>query len=101
MRTALHASLVGLVVILLTGCGSIGARWQGNREPYAGVKLNMDTVKNYHTEGELISAIDLPFSAILDTFLLPYDLSGDKEEEEEVTPTEPAVPVQPEVSAQR
>jgi uncharacterized protein YceK len=99
MRTALHASVAGLV-ILLTGCGSIGARWQGNREPYAGVKLNVETVKNYHTEGELISALDLPFSAILDTFLLPYDLSGDKPEEE-IAPTEPDPAPEPEVSAQR
>ena len=100
MRTALHVSLAGLLVLLTVGCGSIGARWQGNREPYAGVKLNVDTMKNYHTEGELVSVIDIPFSAILDTFLLPYDLSGDKSDKEGA-PADPSAPLEPETSAQR
>jgi uncharacterized protein YceK len=98
MRTAFNASLAGLV-ILLTGCGSIGARWSGHREPYAGVKLNLETIRNYHTEGELISAVDLPFSAIVDTFLLPYDLTGDKPAEE--PPAEPVAPVERDTTAQR
>jgi uncharacterized protein YceK len=85
MRTALCLSLAGLIVFL-TGCGSIGARWSGRREPYAGVKVNMDTIRNYHTEGELIAIADLPFSAIADTFLLPYDLSGDRTDEPKSEP---------------
>ena len=76
MRTAFCVSLAALI-ILVTGCGSIGARWSGRREAYAGVKLNLETIRNYKIEGELISAVDIPFSAIADTLLLPYDLSGD------------------------
>jgi uncharacterized protein YceK len=97
MRTALNLSLAGLM-ILVTGCGSIGARWSGRREPYAGVKLNLETIRNYHTEGELISALDIPFSAVADTLLLPYDLTGDKPAEE---PAVGAAPVDAKVTAQR
>jgi uncharacterized protein YceK len=95
MRTAFCLSLVALT-ILVTGCGSIGARWSGRREPYAGVKLNLETIRNYHTEGELISAADLPFSAIADTLLLPYDLSGDRTDK---PATEPVASVEPHANA--
>jgi uncharacterized protein YceK len=98
MRTALNASLAS-VLIFVTGCGSIGARWSGRREPYAGVKLNLETIRNYRSEGELISAVDIPFSAILDTFLLPYDLTGDEPAEEHAA--EPVAPAERETTAQR
>ncbi|HTD66737.1 MAG TPA: YceK/YidQ family lipoprotein [Candidatus Limnocylindria bacterium] len=74
MRTALHLSLAWLVV-LLTGCGSINSRWEGNRKPYVGVKTDAAAVKSASTEWEFIPAFDIPLSAIMDTFFLPYDLA--------------------------
>lgn len=78
MRTALNASLV-VVLFLFTGCGSISSRWRGERGPYVGVKLSAETVSHFNHEGELImAAIDIPFSAVVDTLCLPYDLTGDE-----------------------
>ena len=85
MRTAFIAGLA-LSRFLLTGCGSIASRWRGERGPYVGVKLSTETVTHYNSEGELIAALDIPFSAVLDTFFLPYDLTGKKPSEQRDIP---------------
>ncbi len=74
MRTALHLSLAFLV-ILLTGCGSINRRWEGNRGPYVGTKYDVESLKSASGEWEFFPALDIPLSAVVDTFFLPYDLA--------------------------
>ena len=74
MRIANAASLAALL-LLVAGCGSISSRWAGNYGPYVGVKVDIDTVTHYQSEGELIAIADIPLSALADTFFLPYDLS--------------------------
>ncbi|HWN95531.1 MAG TPA: YceK/YidQ family lipoprotein, partial [Methylomirabilota bacterium] len=74
MRIALAASLAALL-LLVSGCGSISSRWNGNYGPYVGVKLDIDQITHYQTEGELIAIADIPLSAIADTLFLPYDLA--------------------------
>jgi uncharacterized protein YceK len=77
MKAALNASL-GLLLVLVAGCGSIDTRWEGNRGPYVGTRFDVDQVTHYTMEGELIAAIDIPLSAVVDTLLLPYDLATEK-----------------------
>jgi uncharacterized protein YceK len=74
MRIVFAASLAALP-LLLAGCGSLSSRWNGNYGPYVGVKLDIDQVTHYETEGEVIAALDIPLSALADTLFLPYDLS--------------------------
>ena len=74
MRIVLGAPLAALL-LLAAGCGSLSSRWNGNYGPYVGVKLDIEQVTHYETEGEVIAAFDIPLSAIADTLFLPYDLS--------------------------
>ena len=70
-----------LVVIVVSGCASIGAR-QGAQEhaPYQGVKDDIHYMAHSdeadHPSLQWLIAIDLPLSAILDTLLLPFDLAA-------------------------
>ena len=86
------ASLAALP-LLVAGCGSISSRWAGNYGPYVGVKVDIDTVTHYQSEGELIAIADIPLSAVADTLFLPYDLTRPNRETSTQTvanSTEPA-----------
>ena len=64
------------VLVVMTGCGSISSRWRGDRgAAYPGVKLAAESGTHYTTEGEWIAFVDVPLSAVLDTLMLPYDIS--------------------------
>ncbi len=85
MKLMLNLLLVA-VVLSVAGCGSISARWRGERgSAYPGVKMAAEHGDHYTTEGELIALFDIPLSAVLDTIMLPYDLSTSPK------PAEPAV----------
>jgi uncharacterized protein YceK len=77
MKLILNLCLAAAVFVL-TGCGSISARWRGEQgRPYPGVRMAAQHATHYTTEGELIALLDIPFSAVLDTLLLPYDLDDE------------------------
>ena len=80
MRIVLAVALASLPFIG-GGCGSFSSRWNGNYGPYVGVKLDIEQVTHYETEGEVIAAVDIPLSAIADTLFLPYDLSRSDHQE--------------------
>ena len=66
--------LVAAMAIMLTGCGSINSRTipgQGHgNQYYPGVKWDLrDSAWRY------VTIIDLPFSLVFDTLLLPIDAS--------------------------
>ena len=80
-------TLFFILLLFLTGCGSMYAR--GNNYPgvYRGVKEDMNSITGPSFDIELpgifkiIPLVDLPFSFALDTILLPVDLmqgKGDK-----------------------
>jgi uncharacterized protein YceK len=73
MKTTLNVGLA-IALALLTGCTSIASRWRGERgTAYPGVRMDVEHVKHYTTEGELIAIFDLPLSALVDTIFLPWD----------------------------
>ena len=76
MKKALLLSLaVGM--LLFTGCGSLTARWRGERgTAYPGVRMDAEHATHFTTEGEWIALFDIPLSAVVDTLFLPYDLTG-------------------------
>lgn len=92
MRTALNTCLLVLLFVL-TGCGSIASRWRGERGPYVGVRFDADCLADTQIGEMLLAPValaDIPLSAILDTFYLPYDLTGEKQEvRNEPPPSEP------------
>ncbi|MEO6994762.1 MAG: YceK/YidQ family lipoprotein [Lacunisphaera sp.] len=79
-----------LFTIAASGCASIGAR-QGAQEhkPYQGVNDDVHYLANPseadHPSLQWLNIIDLPFSAVLDTILLPFDLAG-KHDGDQIAP---------------
>jgi len=74
MRTAI--SLASLLLLLLaSGCGSITSRWIGEKGNYSGVQYDVQRLTHINNEAEHVVALDIPLSAILDTLLLPFDMT--------------------------
>ncbi|CDG19857.1 conserved exported protein of unknown function [Xenorhabdus poinarii G6] len=61
--------------LLVTGCSSIMTHSGPYQGYYSGAKANIDMLQDDKTGWFMkpMLAIDLPFSAFLDTLLLPYD----------------------------
>lgn len=62
----------------LAGCAAVQARSEdGATEFYAGTRENVAQLRDPDPEDRalrrLMYVVDLPFSAILDTFLIPFD----------------------------
>lgn len=72
-----------LLLCLHTGCASIGAREQdGAGRSFAGVRNDAHYLAHPSEADQpglqFMNIFDLPFSAVVDTLLLPYDLSVTK-----------------------
>lgn len=84
MRRLLFCGGIGLATAVLSGCGTAWSfRNEPKPEPYGGVRMlasqieyNTDRSKPRMLPGVTVvgSALDLPFSAIADTVMLPYTL---------------------------
>lgn len=88
MKILLNLVMVASL-LLATGCGSLGSRWRGGSGAYQGVRFDCEQVVHHSTELEVIAALDIPLSAIVDTLFLPYDLATEEREtlESAGTPT--------------
>jgi uncharacterized protein YceK len=84
MKNLLCLAGIGLL-LLPTGCGSLGSRWRGGSGAYQGVRFDYGQIVHHSTESELIAVADIPLSAIVDTLFLPYDLSVEEREKSDVT----------------
>ncbi|MBN1505977.1 MAG: DUF4097 family beta strand repeat protein [Sedimentisphaerales bacterium] len=76
VAAAMHAVLMTALTALLSGCavGSVSARLktpQAGYFPYMGVAYDLEHV--YSSTGTLL-VLDIPFSAVVDTALAPFDL---------------------------
>ncbi len=77
MKTMLNVCLAA-AILFLTGCSSVTARWRGERgRAYPGVRMDVDQVRTYGTEGDLIAIIDMPLSALVDTLFIPWDVNSE------------------------
>jgi len=72
-----------LLLIIASGCAAIGARTNyGPGRPYAGVRDDAP-LPGPSSEADIpglqpLNLIDLPLSFVVDTLLLPFDLTGAK-----------------------
>lgn len=69
-----------VLLFLVSGCASIGARNRdGAGRPYAGVRDDIHYLMHPQEADKPVlqpfNIVDLPFSFVVDTLLLPYDLS--------------------------
>lgn len=76
-----HFSIL-LALCVVTGCASIGARQRdGAGRPFAGVRDDVHYLAHPSEADQpglqFMNIFDLPFSAVVDTLLLPYDLCVD------------------------
>ncbi|MEQ2025898.1 YceK/YidQ family lipoprotein [Xenorhabdus szentirmaii] len=73
---------------LVTGCSSIMTHSGPYQGYYSGARANIDMLKDDQTGWVMkpILAVDLPFSAFLDTLLLPYDYSRANKNNAEQSP---------------
>jgi uncharacterized protein YceK len=106
MRAALTAFLV-VPLFLTGGCGSLSSHWNGRHGPYVGTKFDAEQVKRYTQEqevgeGEVVAGLDIPLSFILDTLMLPYDLSVKKREasNQQASKSEPSTSALPKAESE-
>ena len=70
MKRASILLLLAALGLLLVGCQSLRS-WDECPGSYSGVKFYKDQVSTLPWDGRLFFALDLSFTAILDTFALP------------------------------
>lgn len=77
-----------LGLLLVTGCSSIMTHSGPYQGYYSGAKANIDMLKDDKTGWVMkpLVAIDIPFSAFLDTLLLPYDYARSDQNSAEQSP---------------
>jgi uncharacterized protein YceK len=80
-KALLGGALLTLVAGIGTGCGTWMNHRVGDCHVYGGVKRDWRDLKAQATPEAvaIVTALDLPLSAIGDTLCLPYDLAKDKE----------------------
>lgn len=63
------------LLLSASGCSSVMSHTGADQGYYAGTRANVNMMKNDDTSWAMMPllAIDLPFSAVMDTVLLPYD----------------------------
>uniref|UniRef100_UPI0036DEA669 YceK/YidQ family lipoprotein n=1 Tax=Photorhabdus sp. RM322S TaxID=3342825 RepID=UPI0036DEA669 len=81
---------VTLGCLLISGCTSIMTHSGPIRGYYSGAQTNIEMLKDDDTGWVMkpLLAIDLPFSALLDTLLLPYDYIKSDEDQSASSPKE-------------
>lgn len=76
---ALRTVALCLLVLIASGCAAIGTRVsKGGGRPYAGVREDAYYLANPseadHPALQPLNIVDMPFSFVVDTLCLPYDL---------------------------
>lgn len=80
MKRIFIAATLGLLPMIISGCAAIEARERGTAgEPYVGVRADAYGVAHPSQTDNVflppMCALDMPFSFVVDTICLPYDLS--------------------------
>ncbi|WP_035346428.1 MULTISPECIES: YceK/YidQ family lipoprotein [Dickeya] len=74
-KTSLSFILCGGMLVTCGGCSSVMTHSGGEQGYYSGTKASVATLKDDNTSWAMMPMVvlDVPFSATLDTLLLPYD----------------------------
>ncbi|MDN0086918.1 YceK/YidQ family lipoprotein [Yersinia nurmii] len=75
MRTTVLPMVTGCTLLFTSGCSSIMTHTSSSQGYYSGTQANVAMLKDDNTGWALrpLLAVDLPFSAVMDTLFLPYD----------------------------
>ena len=67
------------MLLATNGCSSVMSHTGPNQGYYPGTRASVDMLKDDNTSWAMMPlvALDLPFSAVMDTVLLPYDYMRD------------------------
>ena len=73
--TTMKAIATGCMLLATSGCSSVMSHTGPNQGYYPGTRASVDMLKDDNTSWAMMPlvALDLPFSAVMDTVLLPYD----------------------------
>ncbi|NDL64698.1 YceK/YidQ family lipoprotein [Acerihabitans arboris] len=65
----------GCALMASNGCSSVMSHTGPNQGYYPGTRASLKVIQDQDTSWAMVplAALDLPFSAVLDTLLLPYD----------------------------
>ncbi|HHX8941193.1 TPA: YceK/YidQ family lipoprotein [Yersinia enterocolitica] len=91
MKNTVIPFVTGCSLLLSGGCSSIMTHTSSSQGYYSGTEANVAMLKDDNTGWALrpLLAVDLPFSAVMDTLLLPYDyLRSDSEDKIASSPRE-------------
>ena len=87
-----------VLLLLLSGCAAISSRVNnGAGRPYAGLRDDAHYLA-HPSEADMpflqpLNLLDMPFSLVVDTFCLPYDLMKHGSQPNKIAPPEPPPPV--------
>ncbi|ONK02730.1 hypothetical protein BSK71_15030 [Pectobacterium actinidiae] len=76
LKSALFSFIItGSGAVATSGCSSVMTHTGSDQGYYSGTRANVDMLRDDETSWAMMPlvAIDLPFSAVADTLLLPYD----------------------------
>lgn len=80
--------LAVMLLLMLGGCASVMTRTGPPQGYYSGTKADVAVISNKNSGviSSSVAAVDMPFSALLDTVLLPYDYWRSGEDKTKTSP---------------
>ena len=89
-RTAISLLVAGSGLVATAGCSSVMTHTGAEQGYYSGTRANMDVLRSDDTSWAMTSLIilDMPFSALMDTVLLPYDYVRADDDRQTLSPRE-------------
>ncbi|MCI1679930.1 MAG: YceK/YidQ family lipoprotein [Ewingella americana] len=75
MKSVLLPLVTGCAFLSVSGCSSVMSHTGGHQGYYPGTRADVSMISSEDTSWAMtpLLIVDLPFSALLDTLLLPYD----------------------------
>jgi len=70
---------VAWLVLSLCGCQTARSFDQGCPGFYSGVRYYADQIGELPPDGKIFFTLDLPFTAVFDTLLMPFGLAADRD----------------------
>lgn len=89
-RTLISLLMTGSGLALTGGCSSVMTHTGPDQGYYSGTRANIDVLRSDDTSWAMtpLVVLDMPFSAVMDTLLLPYDYSRSGTGDQAASPRE-------------